>query len=422
MRYPKGFFLSPSKLKAVCLSNHFDAKVDPSVFVGGNFNHKFRELWLKRQPDEPVESVFEEVASSRAEFRKIATPQKLDLVRETTEVFYEPPTENILSIEGSGIPERLRYEYRGKQMFQIPVTESWGIRGIVDLAYTDNEKFDIVIVDYKGITREDIDIQAACYYIAAKHLWNWGEYGIRFEAWGIGGSWWSEVREYPNDDETYETIVALIDKRVQRYREAESSGVYPAIENQWCKTCSLLETCPTVNGDELLATPQELAVDLDNATGEQLIEADQILKDKINGVVAFQKALKKEVIKRLRDGHEIKDQKGRPLEPYEKGGQYAIHDLAGAITIAKNAGVSLQEIVDLIHSRWAAAITSKAKETKRSEKDIKAELDTVRTQTKSWQWRIKRQPRQRSLTSTTPTSDSSSKTNKPEDLHTTVTS
>ncbi len=155
-----------------------------------------------------------------------------------------PEPDLVVSCEGTNIPEEHRITAYGRKLFKVlihegPAGRPWGLRGAADLVYLDPEDEDrLCILDWKGRSQDDGEIQASCYALAyAKMFPGFARYEFRQVSLTL--SWPADKYEFVAEDlpKAAEFIGELV------YRMTDDRTFEPR-ENKWCSSCSVNGDCP----------------------------------------------------------------------------------------------------------------------------------------------------------------------------------
>jgi hypothetical protein len=166
----------------------------------------------------------------------------------------EIPVDNIITVESADGDKT----YFDKKFFEIPFSDSWGVRGAMDLVFVADDG-GLVILDWKtGQTKEEDDLQLAVYALAA-----WKKYGsfpyiktiFAYVQQGFTQStFWNA--------ETLVGALEYVRPLAEEYLSAIKSGNLPQKPHKWCKFCGLTETCEAYKR-QLEAKPDRASYDIE---------------------------------------------------------------------------------------------------------------------------------------------------------------
>lgn len=189
-----------------------------------------------------------EVAKAFPEY-SLLPPEMVEEAIDVVAAWYErkgwlPAIDTVLSVEARDLPPKYSYELKinGKfirTMFRVPVVDGeWGLQGGADIVclHPDNQD-SLLIVDHKGRTQEDDEIQGVCYALAYSKIFP-GYSRYDFHTHHVG-SWTPVKYEYP-----VKYLPQLADNLTSIVRKKRADTVFEPKANRWCDSCSIKGDCP----------------------------------------------------------------------------------------------------------------------------------------------------------------------------------
>lgn len=222
--------------------------------------------------------------------------------------------ENIITVESADGD----VSYFNKKFFEIPFTDTWGIRGAMDLVYVADDG-GLVILDWKtGQTKEEDDLQLAVYALSA-----WKKYGsfpyiktvFAYVQQGFTQTtFW--------DSETLVGALEYVKPLIIEYFSAINSGNLPQKPHKWCKYCGLNESCEAYN-KQLEAKPDRPSYDIEPTLENlpSILEYHDKVKAIADAAYSIQAMMKEKYEKVLTENGKV-TLDGRTFELKEKVSRY----------------------------------------------------------------------------------------------------
>lgn len=218
---------SASKVKAwyACARRAFLEKfVETEAMRAGTERHAIVEAhYLGGQPAKPV------------------SPESLEIVAKAVARGLLPPKDQVLSCEASDLPPEYRTVIYDRAMFKVLIgtgDRPWGVRGAADLAIVTPEEPDTLwLVDWKGRSQDDGEIQGSVYALAYATMFP-GFKTYRFEQRSLTLSWAHDRYDFPAAD--LPAVRDFVEKLV--YAMTDDKEHAPR-ENKYCSSCSVNADC-----------------------------------------------------------------------------------------------------------------------------------------------------------------------------------
>ncbi len=282
-------------------------------------------------------------------------------------VAHIPHADQILSVEGSCLPSRVRYEAYGKRFAMLDLGGDHWLRGAADLV----EEVDptcLGIVDWKGRERTDNEIQSLCYALMYSQIFpGFRRIRVKFVYLGSG-----EVEELKYEIDDLEALRGYLIGIIDRKRSDTERKPTQCIR---CPTCIHFATCP--EGLARAATPlMELpttpkpgrkTVNPIDVVSEYQLPATVPERIELRRRVKVASAVAEALLDRLSDavradlepGPVVID--GREWRLHDQGGQYQVVDQPAALDLLTGCGIDYMPMLRLSSSDYRQAVDAQIK-------------------------------------------------------------
>jgi len=342
---------SPSKLKATCLrkirkESQTQEKEESPAMELGDFRHQVLARWY-RDGTGPLAPIFKACKDAKVRGAEHADQSTLDQLEAYAAEHPQMSTDLILSIEGlPPFPDPYHALIYKKPMFQVPVTDDWGVRGICDLCYFEPPNT-IVIVDHKGRSEEDISVQGLVYLYAARVMWGWEGCTVRFEARGCPPFWrdiliGKESGSCGSKEILFDWIPEALATIVQKHQEAEASDNWPAVPGDDCKFCKHKSGCPGLADEKIIEAPKSwLPAKLEDVDAEELVRLADKTKTYIKALQAVNDMINPVLVEKVEATNGVVEVDGK-VRKLSKKNKYR-DDEVGLTQLATKLGIELDK-------------------------------------------------------------------------------